>query len=77
MLFRSNASSGAPPATVSKIGVYALVNGRAEFREAEIVTEGSDFYVVRPAGSDKKLLRAGDSVIIHGTNLQDGMLVEG
>ena len=72
-----NASSGAPPATVSKIGVYALVNGRAEFREAEIVTEGSDYYVVRPAGPEKKLLRAGDSVIIHGTNLQDGMLVEG
>ena len=34
-----------------RLGVYALVNGRTEFHELTIVTEGSDYYVVRPVGT--------------------------
>ena len=40
--------SSAPPAVVTKTGVYAFVNGRVEFREAAIVHEGGDYYAVRP-----------------------------
>mgnify|MGYP001026908541 CR=1 FL=1 len=69
--------SGGAASTASKIGVYALVNGRTEFREADILYEGSDYYVVRPLGSGRKILRAGDSVITQGTGLQDGLLLEG
>ena len=60
-----------------KMGVYALTNGRSEFKEAEIIHEGGDYYVVRPVGSGRKVLRAGDTVITHGTGLQDGLLIEG
>lgn len=63
------------PVQIRRMGIYALVNGRAEFREAAIVTEGSDFYVVRPVGSGRKVLRAGDTVIVEGTGLQDGLLL--
>ena len=60
---------------VKKLGAYALVNGRAEFREASIVHEGSDYYVVRPIG--RKILRNGDYIITEGTGLQDGLLIAG
>ena len=59
------------------MGVYALTHGRSEFKEAEIIHEGGDYYVVRPVGSGRKVLRAGDTVITHGTGLQDGLLIEG
>lgn len=65
------------PAAVTKTGVYALVNGRTEFREVTILYEGSDYYVVRSLGSGRKILRAGDTVITHGTGLTDGLLLEG
>lgn len=74
---QSDEDSSAPPVTVTKTGVFALVNGRAEFREVNIVTEGSDYYVVSPTGVERKLLRPGDTVITHGTGLTDGMLIEG
>lgn len=69
--------SGEAASAASKTGVYVLVNGRTEFREADILYEGSDYYVVRPLGSGRKILRAGDAVITHGTGLQDGLLLEG
>ncbi len=62
---------------IRRMGVYALVNGRAEFHELSIITEGTDYYVVRPVGSGKKILRAGDDIIIAGAGLQDGLLLEG
>ena len=68
--------SSAPPAAVSKTGVYAFVNGRAEFREASIVHEGADYYVVRPVGAGKRVLRDGDTIITEGTGLQDGLRLE-
>ena len=64
-------------AAVNKAGVYALINGRTEFREVSIVTEGGDYYVVRPVGTGRKVLRAGDRIITAATGLQDGMLLEG
>ena len=70
-----DASSAAPPS--SKLVVYALVNGRTEFREVDILYEGSDYYVTRPVGTGRKVLRAGDAVITHGTGLTDGLLLEG
>lgn len=63
--------------TVTRTGVYALVNGRTEFREVDILYEGSDYYVTRPLGSGRKILRAGDAVITQGTGLTDGLLLEG
>lgn len=70
----SSASGSAAP--VNKLVVYALVNGRSEQREVEIVHEGDQYYVVRPVGSGRKVLRDGDSVITAATGLQDGLLLE-
>lgn len=67
--------SAAPPA--NKLVVYALVNGRSEQREVEIVHEGDQYYVVRPVGSGRKVLRDGDTIITAATGLQDGLLLEG
>lgn len=62
--------------TVSRLGVYGLVAGRTEFKEVTIVTEGSDYYVVRPVGTGRKVLRAGDEIITRAVGLQDGLLLE-
>ena len=60
----------------NRLGVYALVSGRAEFKLVEVVTEGGDYYVVKPADSGRKILRAGDEVITRATGLYDGQLLE-
>jgi len=60
----------------SRLGVYALVSGRAEFKRVEVVTEGGDYYVVKPADSGRKILRAGDEIITRATGLYDGQLLE-
>ena len=70
-------SSSAPPVTATRTVVYALVNGRTESREVAIVHEGPDYYVVRPLGSGRKVLRDGDTIITQGTGLQDGLRLEG
>ena len=46
-------------------------------REVEIIHEGADYYVVRPVGSGRKLLRDGDTIITAAIGLQDGLLLEG
>ncbi|MGI5962300.1 MAG: HlyD family efflux transporter periplasmic adaptor subunit [Lawsonibacter sp.] len=61
---------------VNQIGVYVLVSGKTEFKQVEIVTEGTDYYVVRPASEDSRSLRAGDEVIVQGVGLYDGQLLE-
>ena len=61
--------------SVTHTGVYAAVNNRAEFKEVEILAEGSQFYVVRPLESEKTMLRAGDQVIVHGRGLTDGAVL--
>jgi hypothetical protein len=60
----------------SRLGVYALVSGRAEFKEVTVVIEGGDYYVVLPADSGRKILRAGDEILIRGTGFYDGQLLE-
>ena len=59
----------------TRLGVYALVNGRTEFKEVDVVMEGSDYYVVAPVGTGRKILRSGDEIIAQGTGLQDGQLL--
>jgi hypothetical protein len=60
----------------SRLGVYVLLGGRAEFKTVEIVTEGSDYYVVQPTTAASTALRAGDEVIVRATGLYDGQLLE-
>lgn len=60
----------------SALGVYVLLGGRAEFKKVEVVTEGSDFYVVRATTAERTALRAGDEVIVRATGLYDGQLLE-
>ena len=61
--------------TETRLGVYALVNRRTEFKEVEVLTEGSDYYVVSPVGTGRRVLRAGDEVITQATGLEDGQLL--
>ncbi len=68
--------AGEAAETVRKLGVYALVNGRVEFKGAEIVIDGSDYYVVRPTENGRKTLRAGDRIITRGTGLFEGQLLQ-
>lgn len=60
----------------SRLGVYALVGGRSEFKPAEIVVEGTDYYVLRATSNDSKALRAGDEIITRAVGLHDGQLLE-
>lgn len=58
------------------LGVYAVVGLRAEFKPVDIVREGSDYYLVTPsADAGKKLLRAGDEIIVTASGLYDGKVV--
>ena len=68
---------GASAAGENRLVVYALANGRSEQRRVEIVHEGENYYVVRPVGSGRKVLRDGDTIITAATGLQDGLLLEG
>lgn len=61
---------------INTLGVYAVVSGQAEFKPVEIISEGSDYYVVAPATQDSRALRAGDEVIVRATGLYDGKLLE-
>lgn len=62
--------------TENILGVYALVSGRVEFKKVELVAEGSDYYVVRPTDTGRKILRAGDEIIVEGTGFYVGQLLE-
>lgn len=60
----------------NRLGVYALLGGRAEFKTVEVVTEGDDYYVVRSTTDESDALRAGDEVIVRATELYNGQLLE-
>lgn len=62
--------------TVNMMGVYAVVGGRAEFKPAKVVTEGSDYYVLAPDSQGGRALRSGDRIIVRATDLYDGKLLE-
>lgn len=58
------------------IGVYTVVGLQAEFKPVDIVREGSDYYLVTPSkGAGKKILRAGDEIIVTASGLYDGKVV--
>lgn len=58
------------------LGVYVITGGRAEFKAVEVITEGTDFYVVRSVAKGKTALRAGDEVVVRGTGMYAGKLLE-
>lgn len=64
------------PVEENHIGVYVLLAGRAEFKPVDVITEGSDYYVVQATSSDSTAFRAGDEVIVRATGLYDGQLLE-
>lgn len=61
---------------ISTTGVYALVNGQAEFKKVQTMAEGTQFYVVNPLDTGKRVLRAGDQVIVRAHDLHDGKVVQ-
>ena len=61
---------------INTTGVYAVVAGQMEFKPVNILAEGSDFYVVQPAQESSRALRSGDEIVVQGTELYDGKLVE-
>ena len=58
------------------LGLYIVINGQAEFKTVEIISEGADYYVVTPLSQSSRALRAGDEVIVRATGLYDGKLLE-
>ena len=60
----------------NRLGVYVLIGGRVEFKEAEVAMEGGDYYVLRPADASSHALRAGDIILVDGTGLYDGQRLE-
>lgn len=56
-------------------GVYALVNQRAMFKKVEIISEGSDYYILKAADDGKRTLLAGDEILVRGRGLYDGKLM--
>ena len=61
---------------INTTGVYAVVAGQMEFKPVTIVAEGSDFYVVQPTQEDGQALRSGDEIVVQGTGLYSGKLVD-
>lgn len=69
------------------IGVYTVVGAQAEFMPVDIIREGSDYYLVSPAEesdyfltlstaeANKRILRAGDEIIVAASDLYDGKVV--
>lgn len=61
---------------IQVIGVYTVVGSKAEFKPVDIVREGSDYYLVKPTqNAGKKILRAGDEIIVTAPDLYDGKVV--
>ena len=72
---------------VQVLGVYAVTGAQALFKPVEIIREGSDYYLVSPAGKSPwfqgrsssevriRTLRAGDEIIVTATELYDGKVV--
>lgn len=77
ILTEESADALGNPITLSTTGVYAVVNGQAEFRTVEVLAEGRQFYVVRPLDEGKTTLRAGDQVIVRGKDIHDGKVLAG
>lgn len=61
---------------VRTTGVYALVNGKTEFKQVEVLAEGSQFYVIKPVDQGRTTLRDGDQVILHAKELSNGKIMQ-
>lgn len=57
------------------LGVYAQAGRRAEFKPVEIVREGDGFYLLRGTATNRKVLRAGDVILLSGEELYNGKVV--
>lgn len=69
------------------LGVYTVVGAQAEFMPVDIIREGRDYYLVSSAKesdyflaisaaeSRKRILRAGDEIIVTASDLYDGKVV--
>ncbi len=75
ILMKETADEAGNTVQTSTTGVYAVVNGQAEFKKVEVLAEGRQFYVVRPLDEGKTILRAGDQVIIRAKDLHDGKVL--
>ena len=63
---------------VQTTGVYCVVGVKAVFKPAEVLYNGDGFVLLRPTASaaqPKRLLRAGDEVIVTAKDLYDGKVV--
>ncbi len=61
---------------VEVAGVYTVMAGKMEFHPVELLVEGEEFSVVKPVDTGRDTLRAGDVVVVYGTDLYDGKPVE-
>lgn len=69
------------------LGVYTVAGAQAEFKPVDIIREGSDYYLVTSAKesdffrtvssveASKRILRAGDEIIVTAPELYDGKVV--
>lgn len=57
------------------LGVYVLVGRQAEFKPVEIVREGDGFYLLRGTATNRRVLRAGDLIILSNQELYNGKVV--
>ena len=63
---------------VSVTGVYALVGAQAEFKPVTVLAEEEGYCLVKPeppADGARKILRAGDEIILTAEELFDGKVV--
>ncbi len=65
---------------VQVTGVYALVGAQAEFKPVEVLEQEDEFCLVQPVppstqSQAKKILRAGDEIIVAAEDLFDGKVV--
>ena len=58
-----------------RTGVYAVINNRAEFKNVQVLAQGSQFYVVKALDEGKMALRAGDEIVVRGKNIRHGSVV--
>lgn len=58
-----------------QFGVYVISAGYAEFKPANILAEGQDFYVVQAVDNSADALREGNTVVVNAVGLYDGKLL--
>lgn len=61
---------------VQHLGVYVVSAGYAEFKPVEVLSEGSDYYVVSSQFGGIAALRAGNVVVVNAVGIYDGKLLE-